>query len=128
MEWKTKLTELLGCRYPIIEGAYGGFGTSKLAAPISQAGGFGMIEAITLNTPEKLRKDIRKTKSLTDQPFGVNLSLIGHPQINDFRHVAIEEKVDGIFTSAYNAQEHGRIIKDAGIPWIHKVGEFCIFV
>ena len=122
MEWTTKITKLLGCKYPIIQGAFGGFGTSKLAAPISQAGGFGMIEAIALNTPDKLRKDIRKAKSLTDQPFGVNLSLIGHPQIDDFREVAIEERVAAIFTSAYNAQEHGKRIKEAGIPWIHKVG------
>lgn len=122
MEWKTKITDLLGCRYPIIEGAFGGFGTSKLAAPVSQAGGFGMIEAIALNTPDKFRKDIRKTKSLTDKPFGINLSLIGHPDINDFREVAVEERVAGIFTSAYNAQEHGRRIKESGIPWIHKVG------
>ncbi len=122
MEWATKITNLLGCKYPIIQGAFGGFGTSKLAASISQAGGFGMIEAIALNTPDKLRKDIHKAKSLTDQPFGVNLSLIGHPQIDDFREVAIEERVASIFTSAYNAQEHGKRIKEAGIPWIHKVG------
>jgi len=122
MEWRTKVTELLGCKYPIIQGAFGGFGRSALAAPVSEAGGFGIITATALNTPEKLRKDIRKARSMTDRPFGVNLSLIGHPRINELREVAIEERVAAIFTSAYKAQEHGKRIKEAGIPWIHKVG------
>lgn len=122
MEWRTRVTELLGCKYPIIQGAFGGFGRSVLAAPVSEAGGFGIIEAIALGKPEKLRADIRKAKSMTDRPFGVNLSLIGHPKIDELRDVAIEEKVAAIFTSAYNAQEHGTRIKEAGIPWIHKVG------
>ena len=122
MEWNTRITDLLGCRYPIIQGAFGGFGRSVLAAPVSEAGGFGIITATALNTPEKLRKDIRKARSMTDRPFGVNLSLIGHPRINELRDVSIEERVAAIFTSAYKAQEHGERIKEAGIPWIHKVG------
>ena len=122
MEWKTKVTELLGCRYPIIQGAFGGFGRSVLAAAVSEAGGFGIIEATALGTAEKLRKDIRKARSMTDKPFGVNLSLIGHPRIDELRDVAIEEQVAAIFTSAYKAEEHGKRIKEAGIPWIHKVG------
>lgn len=122
MEWKTKVTELLGCKYPIIQGAFGGFGRAVLAAPVSEAGGFGMIEAIALSTPEKLKKDINKARSMTDKPFGVNLSLIGHPNIDELREVAIEQRVAAIFTSAYKAEEHGKRIKAAGIPWIHKVG------
>jgi NAD(P)H-dependent flavin oxidoreductase YrpB (nitropropane dioxygenase family) len=122
MEWKTRITELLGCRYPIIEAAFGGFGRAVLAASVSEAGGFGIIEATALGTPEKLRNDIRKARSMTDKPFGVNLSLIGHPRINELRDVAIEERVAVIFTSAYKAEEHGKRIKEAGIPWIHKVG------
>ena len=55
MEWKTKITELLGCKYPIIEGAFGGFGKAVLAAPVSEAGGFGIIEATALGTAEILR-------------------------------------------------------------------------
>ncbi|MBE0480854.1 MAG: nitronate monooxygenase [Dehalococcoidia bacterium] len=122
MEWKTRVTDMLGCRYPIIQGAFGGFGRSVLAAPVSEAGGFGIITATALNTPVKLRNDIRKARSMTDRPFGVNLSLIGHPRINELRETAIEEKVAAIFTSAYNAQEHGKRIREAGIPWIHKAG------
>lgn len=122
MEWRTRVTDLLGCRYPIIQGAFGGFGRSVLAAPVSEAGGFGIITATALNTPEKLRRDIRKARSMTERPFGVNLSLIGHPHIDELREVAIEERVAAIFTSAYKAEEHAKRIKEAGIPWIHKVG------
>ncbi len=122
MEWKTRVTDILGCKYPIIEGAFGGFGKATLAAAVSEAGGFGIIEATALGTTDKLKKDIRKARSMTDKPFGVNLSLIGHPKINELRDTAIEEGVAAIFTSAYKAEEHGKIIKAAGIPWIHKAG------
>ena len=122
MEWRTRVTDILGCKHPIIEGAFGGFGKATLAAAVSEAGGFGIIEATALGTTDKLKKDIRKARSMTDKPFGVNLSLIGHPKINELRDTAIEEKVAAIFTSAYKAEEHGKIIKAAGIPWIHKAG------
>jgi NAD(P)H-dependent flavin oxidoreductase YrpB (nitropropane dioxygenase family) len=122
VEWRSKVTDLLGCTYPIIQGAYGGFGTSAIAAPVSEAGGFGIIEATALSTPDKLRKDIRRARSMTERPFGVNLSLIGHPRIDELREAAIEERVAAIFTSAYKAEDHGRRIREAGIPWVHKVG------
>lgn len=121
MDWRTKITDLLGCRYPIIEGSFAGFGTSTLAAPVCQAGGFGLITAGALRTPDRLREDIRKLKSVTDQPFGVNLS-IGHcPHIDDMREVAIEEGATAIETSVYNAAQHGKRIKEAGLVWFHKV-------
>ena len=83
MEWNTRVTALLGCRYPIIQGAFGGFGTSAIAAPTSEAGGFGLITASALRTPDGLREDIRKAKSMTDKPFGVNLSIGACPQIDE---------------------------------------------
>ena len=121
MDWSTKVTDLLGCRYPIVEGSFAGFGTSALAAPVSQAGGFGLITAGALRTPERLREDIRKLKSVTDQPFGVNLS-VGHcPHIDEMREVAIEEGARAIETSVYNAAHHGKRAKEAGLVWFHKV-------
>ncbi|MEE8470302.1 MAG: nitronate monooxygenase [Dehalococcoidia bacterium] len=121
MNWKTRLTELLGSRYPIIQGAFGGLGDSRLAAPVSEAGGFGIITASTLRTPEKLREDIRRARSTTDQPFGVNLSVGLCPRIDEMRDVAIEERVPVIFTAAYRADDHGQRIKEAGLKWVHKV-------
>ncbi|MCK4362241.1 MAG: nitronate monooxygenase [Dehalococcoidia bacterium] len=121
MNWKTRVTELLGSKYPIIQGAFGGFGTSALAAPVSQAGGFGIITASAWRTPERLREDIKKARSITDKPFGVNLSVGLCPHIDEMRDVSIEERVPVIFTSAYRADNHGKCIHDAGLKWVHKV-------
>jgi nitronate monooxygenase len=121
MNWKTRVTDLLGSKYPIIQGAFGGFGTSTLAAPVSEAGGFGIITASALRTPERLREDIRKARSMTDRPFGVNLSIGLCPSIDEMRGVAIEERVPVIFTAAYRADDHARRIKEAGLKWVHKV-------
>ena len=121
MNWRTRVTDLLGSRYPIIQGAFGGFGVSALAAPVSEAGGFGIITASALRNPEGLREDIKRACSMTDQPFGVNLSVGLCPRIDEMREVAIEERVPVIFTSAYRADDHGRRIKEAGLKWVHKV-------
>jgi NAD(P)H-dependent flavin oxidoreductase YrpB (nitropropane dioxygenase family) len=121
MNWKTRVTELLGSRYPIIQGAFGGFGNSTLAAPVSEAGGFGIITGGAFRTPEALRADIRKARSMTDNPFGVNLSIGLCPRIDEMREVAIEERVPVIFTAAFRADDHGRRIQEAGLKWVHKV-------
>nr|HID59523.1 nitronate monooxygenase [Desulfobacterales bacterium] len=121
MEWKTRLTEMFGIKYPIIQGAFGGFGTSKIAAPVSEAGGLGIITAGALNTPEELRKDIRRARSITDKPIGVNLSVGFCPRIDEMREVAIEEGVSVVETAAYKATDHGKRLKEAGVKWIHKV-------
>lgn len=121
MNWKTRVAELLGSKYPIIQGAFGGFGTSAIAAPVSEAGGFGIITASALRTPERLREDIKQARSMTDKPFGVNLSVGLCPRIDEMREVTIEERVPVIFTSAYRADDHGQRIKEASLRWVHKV-------
>jgi NAD(P)H-dependent flavin oxidoreductase YrpB (nitropropane dioxygenase family) len=121
MNWKTRVTKILGSKYPIIQGAFGGFGTSAIAAPVSQAGGFGIITASACRTPQGLRDDIRKARSLTDKPFGVNLSIGLCPSIDEMREVAIEERVPVIFTAAYRADDHVKRIHEAGLKWVHKV-------
>jgi NAD(P)H-dependent flavin oxidoreductase YrpB (nitropropane dioxygenase family) len=121
MQWKTRVTDIIGSDYPIIQGAFGGFGTSALAAPVSEAGGFGIITASALRTPEGLREDIRKARSMTARPFGVNLSVGLCPRIDEMREVAIEERVPVIFTAAYRADDHGKRIQEAGLSWVHKV-------
>ena len=70
MEWKTRVTDLLGIRYPIIQGAFGSFGKADLAVAVSEAGGLGMITANALRTPERLRREIRRARSTTDKPLG----------------------------------------------------------
>ena len=63
MKWKTRITEMLGIRYPIIQGAYAGFGTSKIAVPVSEAGGLGIITAGALKTPDQ---DFRDRDRISD--------------------------------------------------------------
>jgi nitronate monooxygenase len=121
MEWRTRITELLGIKYPIIEGAFGSFGKADLAAAVSEAGGLGMITANALRTPEKLRREIRRARTMTDKPFAVNLSPLMHPGLAAMREVAIEERVPVIETAGFRSVEYGRRIKEAGLIWLHKV-------
>lgn len=119
--WQTRVTKMLGIKYPIIEGAYGGFGTSTLAAAVSEAGGLGMITAGALKTPQRLREDIRRARALTSKPLGVNLTIGMCPQIDEMREVAIEEGIKVVETAAYKADDHGKRLHEAGVVWIHKV-------
>jgi len=80
-----------------------------------------MITAGALKTPENLRKDIRRARSITQRPIAVNLTVGMCPHIDEMRDVAIEEKVPAVETSAFDAREHGKKLKEAGIVWIHKV-------
>jgi len=119
--WETKITQMLGIQYPIIQGAFGGFGTSELAAPVSDAGGLGIITGNALGTPEALREDIRKAKSMTAKPIGVNLTAVGFWNIEGMCEVAIEEGITVVETAGFRADQYGKILKEAGVVWIHKV-------
>lgn len=118
--WDTKITRMLGIKYPIIEGAFGGFGTSALAVAVSEAGGLGMITAGAFRSAGEFHDDLRRAKSLTDKPFGVNLTAM-IPGIEEMREIAIEEGVVVVETAAYRADVHGLRAKEAGVKWIHKV-------
>ncbi|WP_040227906.1 NAD(P)H-dependent flavin oxidoreductase [Bhargavaea cecembensis] len=94
MEWNTRLTELLGVRYPIIQGGLAYLAYADLAAAVSNAGGLGQITAMSLPGPDELREEIRKVRAMTDQPFGVNYAIGQHGR--PFEHmldVAVEENV-----------------------------------
>ncbi|HSO58647.1 MAG TPA: nitronate monooxygenase family protein [Paenisporosarcina sp.] len=94
MNWQTRITDLLHIKYPIIQGGLAYLAYADLAAAVSNAGGLGQITAMSLESPEALRKEIHKVRSLTDQPFGINFA-IGE-QGRPFSHlldVAIEENV-----------------------------------
>jgi len=119
--WKTRVTEMLGIKYPIIEGSFSGFGTSALAAPVSEAGGLGMITAHALRTPEGLREDIRRLKSKTDKPFAVNISMSVCRDVDKMVEVIIDERVPVVETSVIRSDIVGKRLQAAGIKWIHKV-------
>lgn len=113
---RTKLTGLLGIKYPIIQGAMAWCSEAKLVAAVSNAGGAGIIGAGG-RTPEWLREEIRKTKTLTDKPFGVNIMLMA-PNVNDITDVICEEKVTFVTTGAGNPLLVMDKLKAAGIKVI----------
>jgi nitronate monooxygenase len=119
--WQTKITEMLGIEYPIIQGAYGGFGTSVLAGPVSEVGGLGIITASALRTPERLKEDIAKARAMTDKPIGVNLSPGMLPNIDDMVKATIEQGIKVVETAGGSSEIYGRRLKEAGVVWIHKV-------
>jgi NAD(P)H-dependent flavin oxidoreductase YrpB (nitropropane dioxygenase family) len=71
---ETRVTEMLGIKYPIVQGGMAWIGTAELVAAVSNAGGLGVLGSVMHPTPESLREEIRKTKALTDKPFGVNIT------------------------------------------------------
>ncbi len=121
MGWNTRITELFGIQYPIVQGALARIGTVELAAAVSEAGALGMITAWTLRSPEKLRREIRRFRTLTDKPFAVNLSPTQDPILLEMLAVAVEEKVPIIETAGSRAVEYGQRIREAGLLWMHKV-------
>lgn len=94
---KTRITELFGIQYPIIQGAMQWLSKPRLAAAVSNAGGLGTINMTTYATPEAFQAAIRELKSLTDKPFSVNLSLLPDTKpdgpIKGFLQAVVEEKV-----------------------------------
>jgi len=119
MEWRTRVTELLDCKYPILEGAYAGFGNWEFAAAVAETGAHGIITASVSRTPEQLREDIRKCRDATDGSFGVNLSIGICPQIEEMLEVCIEEGVQ-VETAIYKPDALAPRIKESGVKWIHK--------
>ena len=110
---KTRLCELLGIEYPIIQGGMAWVATAELAAAVSNGGGFGIIAAG--NAPaDVVREQIRKAKSLTDKPFGVNVMMMS-PFVEEVMQVIIEEKPTGVATGAGNPGKYIPLLKAAGI-------------
>ncbi|WP_422123646.1 NAD(P)H-dependent flavin oxidoreductase [Planococcus sp. X10-3] len=94
MQITTRVTELLGIKLPIIQGGLAYLAYAELAAAVSNAGGLGQITAMSLESPEKLRAEIRKVRELTTKPFGVNFAIGEHGrQFSHMLDVAIEENV-----------------------------------
>jgi NAD(P)H-dependent flavin oxidoreductase YrpB (nitropropane dioxygenase family) len=119
MEWKTKITDLLGCKVPILQGATERFGVWQFAAAIAEAGAHGTITASVSKTPEQLREDIRRCKDATNGTFGVNLSIGICPQIDEMLEVCIAEQVP-VETALYKPDALAARIKQSGLKWIHK--------
>lgn len=112
----TKITELLNIKYPIIQGGMAWIAESTLAAAVSNAGGLGLIAGGSAPI-DYLRDQIRRCKSLTDKPFGVNIMLMA-PNADELAQLVIEEKVPVVTTGAGNPGKYIPAWKEAGIKVI----------
>jgi len=120
---KTRLTELLGIETPIICGGMMRVGTAELAAAASNAGALGVMTALTLPTPELLEREIAKCRSLTDRPFGVNLTVgVVSTQINydDYVDVICKSGVKIVETAGRSPEPFMERFSSNGIKVIHK--------
>lgn len=123
--FKTRITEMLGIKYPILCGGMQWVSKAEFVASVCNAGGIGFITAESFKTPEDLRSEIKKMHDLTDQPFGVNISMVpefGVPERSlQFCDVVAEEGVKVVETAGRSPKPLMPKLKDAGIKVIHKM-------
>jgi nitronate monooxygenase len=120
---KTRVTELLGTKYPIIQGGMQWVGTAELASAVSNAGGLGILTALTQPTPDDLRKEIARCRTMTDKPFGVNLTIlptITPPPYAEYVQAIIESGVKIVETAGNNPKDFAPKFKAAGLTIVHK--------
>ncbi|MCQ2081949.1 MAG: enoyl-[acyl-carrier-protein] reductase FabK [Lachnospiraceae bacterium] len=121
---KTKITELLNIKYPIIQGGMAWVAEHNLAAAVSNAGGLGIIGAASA-PPEVVREEIRKCKELTDKPFGVNVMLL-NPNADEVAKIIVEEGVKVVTTGAGNPGKYMDMWKEAGVAVIPVVASVAL--
>jgi nitronate monooxygenase len=119
----TRFTELFGVRHPITQGGMQWVGRAELVAAVANAGCLGFLTALTQPSPEALVAEIARTRELTDQPFGVNLTIlpsIDPPPYDEYRAAIIESGVGVVETAGYNPAEHMPQLHGAGVRVLHK--------
>lgn len=121
---KTRVTELLGVKYPIIQGGMAWVAEHHLAAAVSESGGFGLIGAASAPA-DIVREEIRKAKELTNNPFGVNIMLL-NPNAEDIANLVVEENIPAITTGAGTPEKFMAMWKDAGIKVIPVVASVAM--
>jgi len=120
---KTRITELLGIEHPIIQGGMHYVGFAELAAAVSNAGGLGIITALTQKTPELLAREIARCREMTGKPFGVNLTFLPmfvEPPYPEYIRAIIEGGVKVVETAGRSPEAYLPQMKQAGIKVIHK--------
>ncbi|WP_234266076.1 NAD(P)H-dependent flavin oxidoreductase [Hydrogenophaga sp. NFH-34] len=120
---KTRITELLGIRYPIIQGGMQWVGTAELASAVSNAGGLGVLTALTQPDPQALAREIDRCRGMTDQPFGVNLTILPSvkpPPYAEYLDVVIERGVKVVETAGNSPKAFIEKLKRHGVRIVHK--------
>lgn len=121
---KTRLTEILGLKYPVIQGGMAWVAESHLASEVSKAGGLGLIAAASAPA-EWVREQIREVRKHTNCPFGVNIMMIS-PNADDVAKIVVEEKVPVVTTGAGTPEKYMAMWKEAGIKVIPVVASVAM--
>jgi nitronate monooxygenase len=120
---KTRITDMLGIRYPIIQGGMQWVGTAELASAVSNAGGLGVLTALTQPTPEAFAREIQRCRNMTDLPFGVNLTIlpsVSPPPYADYIDVVINSGIKVIETAGNSPKDFIEKLKRHGVKIVHK--------
>ncbi len=120
---RTRFTELFGVDHPIAQGGMQWVGRAELVSAVANAGALGFLTALTQPTPDALAREIERTRSMTDRPFGVNLTIlptIKPPPYAEYRQAIIDGGVKIVETAGYRPQEHVDHFRAHGIKVIHK--------
>jgi len=120
---RTKFTEAFGIEAPVVQGGMQWVGRAELAAAVSDAGGLGLITALTQPTPADLANEIARARDLTDKPFGVNLTIlpmINPPPYEEYRQVIVDAGIKIVETAGSNPAPHLPVFHDNGIKVLHK--------
>ena len=120
---KTAVTEMLGIRYPIVQGGMMWVGRAELASAVSNAGGLGILTGLTQPTPEDLKKEIARCRGMTDKPFGVNMTMlpsINPPPYEQYLDVIIDSGIGIIETAGNVPREYFTKLKAAKVKILHK--------
>jgi NADH:quinone reductase (non-electrogenic) len=119
----TAFTEEFGITHPIVQGGMQWVGRAELAAAVSEAGGLGIITALTQPTPADLAREIERTRLLTQKPFGVNLTIlpsINPPPYDEYRRAIVDAGVRVVETAGANPAPHMDFFREHGVKVIHK--------
>ena len=119
----TRFTRDFGIEHPIVCGGMTGVGKAELIAAVANAGALGFLSALTQPTPDDLDAEIRRTRQMTDRPFGVNLTIL--PTIrpvpyDEYRQVIIDNRIPIVETAGSNPAPHMPALKAAGVKVVHK--------
>ncbi|PGH56571.1 nitronate monooxygenase [Azospirillum palustre] len=120
---KTEVTRLLGIDYPIVQGGMQWVGLAELAAAVSNAGGLGILTALTQPTPEDLAREIGRCRAMTDRPFGVNLTMlpaVKPPPYERYLDVIIDSGITIVETAGNSPRAFVKRMKAHGIRILHK--------
>ena len=120
---KTRITELFGIKHPVIQGGMQWVGYAELVSAVSNAGALGILTALTQPTPEALTKEIERTREMTDQPFGVNLTVlptISPPPYEEYAQAIVGAGIKIVETAGRSPEPYMELFKEYDVKVIHK--------